>query len=84
MQHFPIFLAVAGRRIVVSGGGETALAKLRLLLKTRAHLTVFAATPDADVERLAASGQICLVRRAVGPGVVLCAVLFYAANDYPT
>lgn len=45
MQHFPIFLAVAGRRIVVSGGGETALAKLRLLLKTEAHITVFA--PDA-------------------------------------
>ena len=44
MQHFPIFLAVAGRRIVVSGGGEAALAKLRLLMKTEAHLTVF--TPD--------------------------------------
>ena len=81
MQHFPVFLAVAGRLIVVSGGGETALAKLRLLLKTEAHLTVFAATPGADVERLAAGGQIKLFRRPFGPGDALCAVLFYAAND---
>ena len=81
MQHFPIFLAVAGRRIVISGGGETALAKLRLLLKTKARLTVFAATPDADVERLAATGAIRLIRRPLAPGDALCAVLFYAAND---
>ena len=81
MQHFPVFLAVAGRMIVVSGGGETALAKLRLLLKTEAHLTVFAATPGADVERLAAGGQIKLFRRPLGPGDALYAVLFYAAND---
>ena len=81
MQHFPIFLAVAGRQIVVSGGGETALAKLRLLMKTEAHLIVFAATPEADVERLAAIGKIRLFRRALAPSDALGAVLFYAAND---
>ena len=83
MQHFPIFLAVAGRRIVLSGGGETALAKLRLLLKTEAHLTVFAAEPSAEVSRLDASGHLKLHHRALGPGDALCAVLFYAANDDP-
>ena len=81
MQHFPVFLAVAGRRIVLSGGGETALAKLRLLLKTEAHLTVFAADPEPAVERLAAEGRVRLVRRAMDVGDALCAVLFYAAND---
>ena len=40
MKHFPIFLAVAGRRIVVSGGGEAAIAKLRLLLKTDRRVSV--------------------------------------------
>ena len=30
MQHFPIFLNLAGRRVIVSGGGECVLAKLRL------------------------------------------------------
>jgi uroporphyrin-III C-methyltransferase / precorrin-2 dehydrogenase / sirohydrochlorin ferrochelatase len=84
MQHFPIFLAVAGRRIVVSGGGETALAKLRLLLKTEAHLTVFAASASPDIERLAADRRLRLVRRAMDHGDALCAALFYAANDDPT
>lgn len=81
MQHFPIFLAVAGRRIVVSGGGETALAKLRLLLKTEGHLTVFAANASPDIERLAAERRLRLVRRAMDHGDALCAALFYAAND---
>ncbi|PJE33666.1 uroporphyrinogen-III C-methyltransferase, partial [Pseudooceanicola lipolyticus] len=49
MQHFPIFLATAGRRIVLSGGGEAALAKLRLLLKTPARITVFAAEPAPEI-----------------------------------
>ena len=43
MQHFPIFLAVQGQRITLSGGGEAALAKLRLLMKTEARIDVFAA-----------------------------------------
>ena len=43
INHFPIFLAVAGRRIALSGGGNAAMAKLRLLMKTEAYLTVIAA-----------------------------------------
>ena len=81
MQHFPIFLSVAGRRIVVAGGGETALAKLRLLLKTKARINVFAATPEPEVERLAAAGHLSLIRRPLEAGDALCAALFYAAHD---
>lgn len=81
MKHFPIFLAVEGRRIVVSGGGEAALAKLRLLLKTEAHLTVFTADAMPDIEALAADGRLTLIRRAMEPGDAICAALFYAAND---
>ncbi len=83
MDHFPIFMALAGRRVVVSGGGEAALAKLRLLRKTTAHITVFAAAPAAGLERLADAGALRLVRRAQEPGDALCASLFYAANDDP-
>ncbi|MEM6636415.1 MAG: siroheme synthase CysG [Pseudomonadota bacterium] len=81
MQHFPIFLAVAGRRIVVSGGGEAALAKLRLLLKTEGRITVFAEQPMAEVRELADRGKIHLVERRLAPGDAMCAALFYAAND---
>ncbi|MEL7012037.1 MAG: NAD(P)-dependent oxidoreductase, partial [Pseudomonadota bacterium] len=49
MKHFPIFVALEGRRIVLAGGGEAALAKLRLILKTEAEVTVFAAQADAEI-----------------------------------
>ena len=81
MKHFPIFLAVEGRRIVVSGAGSTALAKLRLLLKTEAKISVFGIAPHPDVSALADAGKLTLVCRLLEPGDAACAVLFYAAND---
>ncbi|MGR3494280.1 siroheme synthase CysG [Citreimonas sp.] len=83
MQHFPIFVALAGRRVVLSGGGEAALAKLRLLLKTEAHLTVFAEDADPQIAAWHDAGRLRLVRRAMAPGDALCAVLFYAADEDP-
>ncbi|WP_413720940.1 siroheme synthase CysG [Silicimonas sp. MF1-12-2] len=84
MKYFPIFLATEGRRIVVSGGGEAALAKLRLLLKTEARLSVVANEVIPEIEDLAAQGRLTLIRRAMEPGDALCAALFYAANDDDT
>lgn len=81
MKHFPIFLAVEGRRIIVSGGGETAVAKLRLLMKTEARLTVIAETVAPEIEGWARNGRLMILRRAQQPGDALCAALFYAAND---
>jgi uroporphyrin-III C-methyltransferase/precorrin-2 dehydrogenase/sirohydrochlorin ferrochelatase len=81
MQHFPIFLAVAGRRVILSGGGDAALAKLRLLLKTDARLTVFAPRPAPEIDAWAAAGKLTLHRRRMQPGDTLCAALFYAADE---
>jgi uroporphyrin-III C-methyltransferase/precorrin-2 dehydrogenase/sirohydrochlorin ferrochelatase len=81
MNHFPIFLNTAGRRIVLSGGGDAALAKLRLLLKTTAHLTVFATDANAQIKVWATAGKLKLIERAMEPGDTLCAALFYAADE---
>lgn len=81
MQHFPIFLAVAGRRIVVVGGGDAALAKLRLLLKTDARLTVVARSPAAEIESWAREGKLVLITRDFDPGDGMCASLVYAATE---
>ncbi|MDF0599011.1 siroheme synthase CysG [Psychromarinibacter halotolerans] len=81
MQHFPIFLNLRGRTVVLSGGGEAALAKLRLLMKTEATLRVFAAEPCDDLRTLAADGRIALAERALQPGDVTGAALFYAADE---
>lgn len=81
MDHFPIFLATAGRRIVLSGGGDAALAKLRLLLKTTANLTVFAPNAAPEIKNWATSGKLTLIPRAMEPGDTMCAVIFYAADE---
>lgn len=81
MKHFPIFVALEGRRVVVSGGGEAAVAKLRLLLKTEAKIIVFANDAHAELRKWSASGRLRLVNRAFEPGDAICATLFYAAND---
>ena len=81
MDHFPVFLRVHGRRIVLSGGGDAAQAKLRLLLKTTGHITVFAPQPAPEIKEWAQAGRLRLVERAMAPGDALCAALFYAADE---
>ena len=81
MQHFPIFLDLAGHRVVLSGGGDAALAKLRLLMKTQARLTVFATNPAPEIETWDRAGKLTLVRRRLSAGDALCAALFYAADE---
>lgn len=83
MKHFPIFIALEGRRVVLSGGGEVALAKLRLLMKTEAQLIVFAPRPAREINGWAAQGHLTLLRRALEPGDAHGAALFYAADDDP-
>lgn len=83
MRHYPVFLDLRSRRIVVSGAGETALAKLRLLIKTEAVIQVFGESADENVTALSESGRISLTLRALQPGDVSGAALFYAANDRP-
>ncbi|MCO4844032.1 MAG: uroporphyrinogen-III C-methyltransferase [Yoonia sp.] len=81
MKHFPIFLAIAGKRIVVSGGGEAAIAKLRLLMKTEGKIIVFAQNASADIHRLAVENKLTLINRPMDKGDAICAALFYGANE---
>ncbi|WP_166415487.1 siroheme synthase CysG [Cochlodiniinecator piscidefendens] len=81
MKHFPIFLSVEGRLIVVSGGGEAAIAKLRLLMKTEACIRVFAAHADDVIRDWAAEGRLEWVNRGFAAGDAKGSALFYAANE---
>ncbi len=81
MKHFPIFLKVATKRIVLAGGGEAALAKLRLLLKTEAQIEVFAEAPDPQIVTWALENRLTLTTRALTTGDVNGAALFYAASE---
>ncbi len=81
MNHFPIFLALEGRRVLVAGGGEAAVAKLRLLLKTTARITVVAEDALPEIRGWADAGRLTLVARALEPGDALCCVVAYGAQE---
>lgn len=57
MKTFPMFLRVAGRRIVIIGGGEQAAQKARLALKTEAELVLVAPSLEAELADLVATGM---------------------------
>ena len=84
MQHFPIFIATQNRQIIVSGGGAVAIAKLRLLMKTEAKITVFTPEPCTDIANWAAQGHVTLHHRALQPGDVAGGLLFYGATENAT
>ncbi len=80
MQHFPIFLRLSGERVVVSGAGRAAVAKLRLLLKTEAQLAVFGADPDAEILSWQRAGRLGHEARPVESADLEGAALLYCAN----
>ncbi|MCL4187476.1 MAG: siroheme synthase CysG [Rhodobacteraceae bacterium] len=80
MQYFPLFLDLTGRRVVVAGGGATAAAKLRLVLRTPAEVHVLAAAPCAEIAAWAAEGRLVLHRRSIAAGDARGAALVYAAS----
>jgi uroporphyrin-III C-methyltransferase/precorrin-2 dehydrogenase/sirohydrochlorin ferrochelatase len=67
MRFFPIFLDLDQATVLVLGGGEQAAQKLRLLQKTPARLVVMTGAACAEIEQLAATGRIELVRRPFRP-----------------
>lgn len=62
-QLLPLFVNLAGRRVVLVGGGPVAAAKLTQLLAARADVVVVSPEVHADIER---SG-VAIVRRAFRP-----------------
>ena len=81
MRHFPVFVDLHHQRVVVVGGGDTAIAKLRLLLKTPAEIVVVAQTPAPLVRQWAAENKLTLLESAPQPHLLSGARLVYSATD---
>lgn len=60
---YPVVLQLAGRPVLVVGGGRVARGKLDGLLEAGAAVTVVAPEPDPAIEELAAEGRVALERR---------------------
>ena len=81
MRYFPIFFDLAGRDVLIVGGGERALQKLRLLAKTSAHIRVVADVICEDVAALASLPTVHIDLRPLQASDFDGATLVFAAND---
>ncbi len=81
MRYFPLFADMAGQVVVVSGAGEAAASKLRLLLKTPARLVVVGAEPIEEILAWQHQGRIELIARPLHEDDIKACLLFYAANE---
>ena len=78
LRYFPAFLDLAGRPVLVVGGGEVAARKVRLLREAGAEVTVVA---KRIAPELAEDRKLTLIRRGFAAGDVLGKVLAVAATD---
>ena len=78
-----MFLQMAGRRVVIVGGGEQAAQKTRLILKTEAEISVHAATLDLELQGLADEGKILHKTGPVTPKCFADASLTFIATGCP-
>ncbi len=58
MNYFPIFANLAGRPVLVVGGGSVAARKISLLLDAGAQVRVVANQLNAELSALAAENKI--------------------------
>ncbi|SFZ82725.1 uroporphyrin-III C-methyltransferase / precorrin-2 dehydrogenase / sirohydrochlorin ferrochelatase [Devosia enhydra] len=79
LTTFPVSVKVAGRKVLVVGGGDEALAKVRLLAKTRADIHVASSAMDVDFSEFA----VTPVSRAPVPCDFLGAALVFIADYGP-
>ncbi len=58
MRYYPAFLDLAGRPVLLVGGGEAAARKLRLLAKARARVTLIAPRATPEIQEQARAGAV--------------------------
>ncbi|WP_395686169.1 NAD(P)-dependent oxidoreductase [Aestuariivirga sp.] len=78
MRYFPVFMDLRGKTVVVIGGGEEALRKIRLLLKTEATIRVIASDLHPELEAEPRAGWLA---KAYAPHLLEGASLVYSADQ---
>ena len=80
LRFFPIAYEVSGRTVILAGGGEPALNKLRLLLRSQARIRVVAPELEPEVAALVASHALHHIPRELAPCDLFGAVLLFAGT----
>jgi uroporphyrin-III C-methyltransferase/precorrin-2 dehydrogenase/sirohydrochlorin ferrochelatase len=83
MKTFPMLLQMAGRRVVIVGGGEQAAQKTRLILKTEAQVELWAPTLDPELSDLAVEGRVTHHTGPITPATFADSALAFIATGCP-
>ena len=83
MKSFPMFIAMAGRRVVIAGGGEGAAQKMRLMLKTEGRIEVVATEIDEEIAAAVRSGRVRHLPGPVSPATFADAALVFVCTGSP-
>ncbi|MEQ8228386.1 MAG: siroheme synthase CysG [Rhodospirillales bacterium] len=81
MRQFPVFFTVQERPVLIVGGDEAAVRKLRLLLKAGAWVTVVAPDACEEIRDLAQLGKITWIGRPFEASDLSGMALAYGATE---
>jgi len=80
-SYYPITLRLAGKKIVVVGGGKVAERKINGLIGTQADITVVSPEVSTKINKLAAAGEINWLARAFAIEDSKDAFMIFAATN---
>lgn len=60
MSYFPFFMNIEGKRVLIVGGGKSALFKIKKLLPFRVKLEVISNDVLAEIKELKEEGKLCV------------------------
>jgi siroheme synthase-like protein len=81
MRYYPVFLDIAGKPVVVIGGGNIAHQKLVGLLNAGAEVTVISPELNPEMGALSTEGRFRHIVRDFEPGDIEGYVLAFVATD---
>lgn len=79
--HFPIFVNLKGRRIVVVGGGDTAYRRAKALIRFGAEVRIIAPKISPEITKLVRDGEALWLQAEFEPQLLKGADLVVAATN---
>ncbi len=80
MRYFPMFLDLAGREVLIAGGGEQAAQKLRLVARTEARIVLMAPELNGELAAAVAAGRARHIATDLDPEAPPRAALVFACS----
>ena len=70
--HFPIFVDLSDKKVVVAGAGTIAKRRIRVLADFTDHLVVIAPEVNQELKELEAEGKITIIRKTFEREDIAC------------